>query len=108
LERLSTDKNAAGASSHAALLLKNGGPGAEMSANCTQIAPKWSFALRLVALQTIGKSLIYLVSRVFGIAGNALKGLRANPLHHSGMNYKGNAENPPFCSVALQCGLRRT
>jgi hypothetical protein len=44
----------------------------------SRIAPKRSFALRLVALQPIGKSLIYIVSRLFGVFERALKGLRAN------------------------------
>jgi len=49
-----------------------------MSGNCSQIAPKQSFALRLVGLQPIGKSLIYLVSCLFGVFNRGLKGLRAN------------------------------
>jgi len=53
--------------SHAAFHLRNGRLDVKIGANCTQIAPKRSFALRLVALQPIGKSLIYIVSRLFGV-----------------------------------------
>jgi hypothetical protein len=88
---------------HAAFSLKNRRLGVKIGANRTQIAPAESFALRLVALQPIGKSLIYIVSRVFGVFGRDLKGLRANRCtiaawsENDFHNYKGNAENPPFC-----------
>src|SRR6266481_1456816 len=76
-----------------------------------RLHPKRSFAQRSVALHPIGKSLIYIVSRLFGVFERALKGLRANRCtiaawsENDFHNYRGNAGNPPYCCncTVVQC-----